>query len=340
MAVGGDGIPAVRSYLAVGKESTFGSYASATTAVAFISSSFRTDIETLKLDQIGVNRGFMGRVTLGKSVEGSIETYFHPVESALLVAAALGGPVVSTASGTAIYHSISAGNFDTTTAIQSLSFNHRKGTTNVFRYQGGRVNTLKLSGNVGEPIMLEAEIVFKDSTLASDDIANTITYSQVQPFTFVNGVFRYQSTETLAATTTAQEPIQSFELTINNNIVSDEGARSLGTITVDVLPPTRREIEFKVTQRWDTTTTYNRFIQATQGAIELNFAVGSITATDGYRAVIRLPKVYNVTGDTEIGGADELLSTEITYDVVLDSNAATTTSRDIGVTIVNTAASY
>lgn len=339
MAVGSDGIPAVRSYLAVGKESTFGTYASATTAVAFISSSFKTEIESQKLDQIGINRGFSNRVTLSKTVSGTLETFFHPQESPLLIAAALGGPLVSTASTSAIYHSISAGNFDTTTAIQSLSFNERKGTANVFHYQGGRVNVLKLSGSIGEPIMLSAEMVFKDSTLLSDDISNTLTYSAVQPFTFVNGTFRYTNAEA-SLTSTVQEPIQSFELTINNNVISDDNARSLGTITVDILPVTRRSVEFKVTNRWDTTTTYNRFIQATQGAVELRFAVSSITATDAYQCIIRLPKVYNITGDTEVAGADEILTSEITYDVVLDGNAATTTSREIGVTIVNTATAY
>ena len=340
MAVGSDGIPAVRSYIAVGKESTFGTYASATTAVAFVSSSFKTEVETQKLDQIGINRGFSGRVTLGKNVSGTLETFFHPQESTLLVAAALGGPLISTAISTsAIHHSISAGNFDTTTAIQSLSFNERKGTTNVFRYSGGRVNTLKLSGSIGEPIMLSADMVFKDSTLLSDDIANTLTYSAVQPFTFVQGVFRYAATEG-SLTSTVNEPIQGFELTINNNVISDENARSLGTITVDILPVTRREIEFKVTNRWDTTTTFNRFIQATQASVELYFTVGSITSDHGYQCRIRLPKVFNVTGDTELSGADEILSSEITYDVVLDGNAATTTSREIGVTIVNTATAY
>lgn len=340
MAVGGDSRAAVRSYLAVGKETTFGTYASATTAVSFVSSSFRTDVDTQKLDEIGINRGYIKRVTLGKNVQGSLETFFHPEESALILAAALGGPIVSTASTTAIYHSITAGNFDTTTAIRSLSFNFRKGESDVFHYQGGRINSLKLTGNVGEPVNMEVEFIFKDSTLLSDDIANSITYSTVAPFTFVNGAFRYNSSETAAATSTSNEPIQSFELTINNNVISDENARSLGTSLVDILPVTRREVEFKVNNRWDTTTTFNRFIQATQGAIELNFAAGSITATDGYRAIIRMPKVYNVTGDTEIGGSDEILTSEITFDVIVDGNPNTLTSRELGVTLVNATAGY
>lgn len=342
MAVGGSSKEAVRSYVVLGKESSFGTYASATTAVEAISCNIRTDVETEKLDQIGINRGFSHRVTLGKNVQGTFEQYLHPIDSVLLVANALGGPLVSNAGNTTTVfaHSISAGNYDTTTAINSLSFNIRKGQTDTFRYMGGKVDKLKLSGKVGEPLMLSADLVFKDSTLQSDDISANLSISAVVPYTFAGGVFRYSSTEAAAATTASNEPIQSFELTISNNIVSDDNARSLGTITVDVLPATRREIEFKVTNRWDTTTTYNRFIQATQGAAELFISGPAIDAGNNYEMTIRLPQIYNVTGDTEISGADEVLSTEITFDVIVSGNPATTTSRDIGVTVKNNVTAY
>lgn len=342
MAVGSDAKVAVRSYVALGKESIFSTYASATTAVEAISCSFRTDIESVKLDQIGASRGFSHRVTLGKTVGGSLEQFLHPQESVLLIANALGGPLVSSSISGGFAHSITAGNYDTTTAINSLSFNIRKGESHVWRLLGGRVNSLKISGEVGSPIQASYEIVFRDSTQLSDDIVAILSISSVNPFTFVQGQFRYSSSETAAATSGAAEPIQSFELTINNNIVTDEAARSLGTITVDVLPPTRREVEFTVNNRFDTTTTWTRFIQATQGSVELYFQGQGISgsAAPFYDMTIRLPKVYNVTGDTEIGGADEVLTSEITYDVILDSPGPTTTTREIGITIQNSTASY
>lgn len=340
MAVGGSSYEAVRSYLALGKESTFGSYASATTAVEAISCSIKTEIDSQKLDQIGINRGYSHRVTLGKTVAGTLEQYLHPQESVLLIANALGGAIVSTSMTGGAIHSISAGNFDTTTAINSLSFNERKGQSQVFHYTGGKVNTLKLSGAVGEPIKLSAELVFKDSTNLSDDIASAISISSVLPYTFANGVFRYAIDETNAATSASNEPIQSFELTINNNIVTGEDARSLGTVTVDVLPATRRSIELKVTNRWDTITTYNRFIQATQGAVELFFSGQPISAEYNYEMTVKLPKVYNSSGDTEISGEEDLLKTEINYDVVVSGSPSTTTSRDIGITIKNNVVAY
>lgn len=336
MAVGGSSYEAVRSYVALGKESTFGSYASATTAVEAISCNIKTEIESQKLDQIGVNRGFSHRVTLGKNVAGALEQYLHPQESLLLLANALGGPIVSTSVTGGATHSISAGNYDTSTAINSLSFNVRKGQSQTFHYLGGKVNNLKIVGKVGEPVQLTAELIFRDSTLLADDIQGILSISSVVPYTFAQGLFKYGVTEGSLSV----EPIQSFELTVANNIVSGEDARSLGTVTVDILPATRRSIELKVTNRWDTSTTYNRFISATQGAIELAFVGSAITAEHNYEMTIRLPKVYNNAGDTEITGGEEILKTEIAYDVLLDGNPATSTARDIGVTVKNNIAAY
>lgn len=342
MAVGDGAKIAVNSYIAVGKESAWGTYASATTAVEALSCSFKTEIDSMKLDQIGGNRGFSHRVTLGRKVGGSLEQYLHPQESVLMVANALGGHIVTSSTTTsANVHSLTAGNFDTTPSI-GLSFNVRKGETHVWRYSGGRVNTMKITGKVGEPIQASYEFLFKDSTQLTDDIASTLSISSVRPFTFVGGVFRYSSTEVLAATTTAQEPIQSFELSIKNNIKSDSDARSLGTALVDVLPPTRREVELKIQNRFDTTTTYSRFIQATQGSVELYFTGDYISGTAGpvYAMTIRLPKVFNKTGDTEISGPGDILKTDIEFDCLLDAPGITTTTRDIGVTFVNNTAAY
>lgn len=342
MSVGGEAKAAVQSYIALSKEGTFGTYASATTAVEAISCSFRTDIESEKLDQIGVNRGFTHRVTKGKVVGGTLEQYLHPQESVLLIASALGGALVSNSISGGFAHSISAGNFDTTTAINQLSFNVRKGDTHVWRYLGGRCNTLKLTGAVGEAIKASYEFVFRDSTLLSDNIVAILSLSSINPFTYVQGKFKYSDSEANAANSTNAEPIQSFELTINNNIISDDAARSLGTITVDVLPPTRRDIQFTVKNRFDTSTTYNRMIQATQGAVELYLEGQAISGTSApfYAMTIRLPKVFNATGDTELGGSDEILTTEIKYDVILDNPSPTTTSREIGITMQNSTAAY
>jgi hypothetical protein len=46
MAIGDSASPAVQSYIAVGKETSYGTYASATTAIEALSCAFRTEVES------------------------------------------------------------------------------------------------------------------------------------------------------------------------------------------------------------------------------------------------------------------------------------------------------
>lgn len=342
MAVGDQAKAAVHSYVAHFLETTYGTYpasaATNTTAIEALSCSFKTDIKSEKIDSLYKSRGFARRVQLDKEVSGTLEQYFHPQESVRLLAVALGGGITSSVTAqSSTIHSITAGDFNTNNS--SVSFNVRKGPDHVFGYTGGRVNVLKLSANVGEPVKASYDFIFKDSTIGITDIGASLSISSVTPFTFAQGVFRYQATEALAQTTTAAEPITGFELTINNGLKNDKDARQLGTNVITVLPATRRTIEFKVTQRWDTTTTFNRFIQATIGAAELVFTGASITSTAFFNATIRLPKLYLNTPEPELGGSGDILMSEITYDV-LNDNPNTATGRDIGVTVENDVTSY
>ena len=340
MAVGDEAQVGIRSYAALARETTLGTYLSATSAVVFQSCSFRTTFETMKLDQIGTGqRGYARRVQMGKNVGGTFEQYVHPQESVLLIASALQGALVSNSLTAAADHSIASGNLNTTTAVMGLSFNVRKGDTLTFRYLGGRVNQMRMSAEIGQPVKVSYDMVFIDSTQQADDIASILSVSSVLPLTYVDGAYRYSSTEALAATTTAAERIQGFELVINNNIKSDKDARELGRTTPRVLPAGRREVEFKIFQRWDTTTTFNRMVQATAGAVELFFDGQSMTAEYTYRMTVRMPNVRYNEADPAIGRPDEVLSMEIPMDVLIDS-PGTSTGREIGFTIRNNQVSY
>lgn len=339
MAVGDSAEVGLKSYVAIGKETTYGTYASATTSIEALSCSFRTDIDSIKLESFGTGtRNFTKRVQTDKKVGGSLEQYLHPIESVFFMANALGGALVTTSLTSAATHSLSSGNYDTSTAILGLSVNERKGSNSnhVFRYSGGRVNNLVISAEVGQPVKMSAEIIFKDSTLVSDDISASLSISSVTPFIYHQGVYRYQATEAAAQTTTAEERIQSFEMTISNNL---EEGRELGSNVLRVLPGKRQDIQLTVTQRWDTTTTYNRFIQATQGSIEFVFTGQSISAEHNNKLTIRLPKVFQNSSDPEIGGPDELLMSEIAFDVVND-NPNTSTGKAVGMTIINSVIAY
>lgn len=343
MAVGDNAEIATRSYVALGRETTFGTYASATTAVEAISCGFVLERASQKIDSIGPSRAYVTRVQLEQTVSGPLEMLLHPEQSVLLMANALGGGIVSsvTAVGGTFTHSITAGNFDTIAA--SLSFNVRKGSVLTWRYHGGRVNEMKISAEIGEPIKASFDFFFRDATQVSDDISGILSITTVLPFTFVNGAYRYAATEAAAATTTVAEPIQGFELTVNNNIATGPESRQLGSRLNTVLPPTKRSVELTVTQRFDTTTAYQRALQATQGAVELFFQSATITSSSGvdsmYECTIRFPKVFYNMADPVLEGPTNVLTMEIPLDVVTD-NGFTTTGKDIGVSFRNATASY
>ena len=346
MAVGDQANPTLYSYVAVGKEATFGTYASATTAIEALACNIMTTQKNQKIDAMFVSRGFSKIVFLEKEVKGTLEQYLHPQESVLLLANALAGQISSTAATNSTLHSISAGNF--TNSIASLSFNVRKGNAAgnglanaiTWRYNGGRCNTLKIVGEVGQPIKCTYDFIFQDSTQQTDDISGILSLSSVLPFTFVNGEFRYGSSEGAVST----ESVQHFELTINNNIKSDKDVRTLGTNTVMLLPAMKREISLKTTSRFDTTTSWQRFVQHTAGAIELYFSGAAIVANTTvseyfFTMNIRLPNVYQLSGDAPLKGPKDILQLDTDWAVLLD-NPSTTTGRDIGLTIRNSTASY
>jgi hypothetical protein len=245
-----------------------------------------------------------------------------------MFATALGGGIVSTTLSGATTHVLIADNFEDT--IASASFNVRKGDTHVWQYHGGRVNQMKISAEVGSPVRVSYDYIFKDSTQLSNDISATLSISSLMPFTYVNGNFYYSG---------VSECITGFELTVNNNLKDDKDARCLGANTVAVLPATRRTVDFKIMQRFDTTTTLTRFTSATNAAAYLNFEGALFTSDDSYACRIDLAKLYQNSPDVELGGSGDILTSEINYDVVVD-NPHTATGYDVKATFVNDTATY
>jgi len=329
MAIGDNAEVGVTGYVAVGAEASFGSYASSLEAIEALNCGFRTDIKSEKIPSISTNRGMTRRVQGDKEVAGSIEMYAHPTESVLIFQSALGGAISTTALSTGAYsHAIHAGNFSD--SITSVSFNVRKGSALTWRYTGGRVNSLKLTAEAGSPLKLSADYIFKDSTNTTNDSVGTYSLSAFTPFTFVQGAFTFSDTA---------EKITGFELTINNNLKSDKDARALGQNTLQVLPATQRDIEFKITQRMATITAWTRFTTATCGAVQLEFTgTESITAAEVNKLTIDMPKCYYNSPDVALS-PDEILISDIDYDVLVD-NPLTTTGYDIKFTVINPTSSY
>jgi hypothetical protein len=336
MAQGDSARAVVQSYVTIGREASFGTYQSVTTSMAAIealSCSFKTDIVSQKIPSLSTNRGPHRRVQLDKNVQGTLEQNLHPIESVLPMAAALGGGIsTASGSGTSYIHTMISGNFDQ--SISSVCFNLKKaGSGQTWRYLGGRVNSMKMTANVGEPVKMSYDFVFKDSTALTEDLSGILTMTSVLPLTYVEGVYKYSG---------GAQYIQGFELTVNNNLKSDKDARGLGSRTLNVLPATNRDVEFKIMQRIDTTTAYDTFINATNAAVNIKFTsqnLISASASSNYYVEIDLPKVYYNSPDAELKGPGDILTAEIPFDVVVD-NPNTTTGYDVKVTVKNNVASY
>jgi len=332
MAIGDGAKATVRSYVAMDRETAYGTYTTNTTAllaVEAMSCSFKTIRTKQKINALSTNRGFNRRVLLNKEVSGTLEVNGHPNESVWILQSALGGAMSTTALSTGAYsHVLHAGNFDA--SAPSVCFNVRKGDEHEWHYTGGRVNSLKMSAEVGDVLKISADYIFQDSTQLSDDQSATLTLSSYIPFTFENGSFAYSG---------VSEKITGFELTINNNLKSDKDARALGQNTIVALPSTRRDIEFKITQRFDTTTTYDRFVAGANAAVQLVFSAQSLTSDENNKLTIDLPKVFYNSPDVELSSADDILISDIDFDVVVDT-PHTSTGYDVQMTMINDVSAY
>lgn len=330
----------VRSALAVRPESTYGTFAVTTSALnpyVPISIGIKDEFVTIKLDELGASqRGYGRQVQTDKNVGGPVEGFLHAEESLPFLINAMGGRYTFTSATSAGLHSISTGNFSASDTVVSLSVWAQKGEQHSWRYAGGVINNLKISAAVGEPVKMSAEFVFQDSSLSTADTAVTLalSFSSSRPFTYVDGTFRYAATEG-SLTSTLNEPIQSFEIEINNNLITDEGARQLGSRLLSRIPPSpRRDVMLKVSQRFDTTTTYDRMVSNTGGSVQLFFSADSISAEYNREMTITFPNVRFKNTEPLVEGANEVLKSDIEFDVLVDS-PSTATGREIGMTIRN-----
>src|SRR5688572_5295723 len=102
MAVGQGALIGGDSYLAIGRESTFGTGVTATAGLDFISCSLKANKENKIIEQIERSRTFSKRISLSKSIGGDVDYYYAPRVLACnyLLQNAFGGTVTSaTATG-------------------------------------------------------------------------------------------------------------------------------------------------------------------------------------------------------------------------------------------------
>lgn len=344
MAVGSGTMLGINSRLGFGNETTWGTRAAANFFLEFRSINIKKNIEEEKLESLGGGRSYIRRVHKNISVEGALTYDLQANDGIYLLKHALMGTVTSALATT-------ASAYNHTMTLGDLSTISQKGisvevqpdviTTTAFAYEGCRVNSLRISGGINAPVTAELNFIGKDATTVTFATA-TVTYSPTRPFLGQDITFQYGS----SVGALSAEDIVSFELTLENNLQADDSSRSLGDRTLTALPPGRRSIMLNITQRYDTTTAYDRFDAATRGHARLTLDTGITIGADSpgttYSMIIDLPNIFYNQAVPEISGPGVL-----THAFEVSGIADTTSGVGLGpgnnemvITVTNSATAY
>lgn len=347
MAVGQGSVIAALSYLAIGRETTYGTYNTCTAGVNFLSANLKMTKELKVLEEVQTSRTNSNFVQLGRTLEGDVEFYFSPINSGCnyLLQNAFGGGAITTATATGetagglgFSHTIDINNFLTT--YSSLCINMRKGDSTggkIFQYQGMRVNEFTMSAEIDDALKCSASLVGQDATSGSDVSSALSTLTQ-NPLSFVNGRLSVETT-TAGLTTTSFWHVQSFEFKLSNNLSSDTSARRIGTDTIQVLPPGLAVGELKCTIRFDTTTAYDAMMAGTRFAAQFEF-LGNTMSTSVIREGVKLTMPFVMisdAGDPEVGGPNDILTSEVSFKLLRDP---TTSGYMVKAIVTNNTSSY
>lgn len=352
MAVGANAVVSTQSYVAIGRETTFATYNTCTSSLDVLSSSIKTMKENKILEQIERSRVYTKRISTSKKVEGDLEFYYSPTVDACnyLLQNAFGGTVTSaTATGettgagssSAMNHTFEFGAMDQ--SYTSICINHRKGdsaTGKVFQYSGLRVNEISFSATLDEALKCKTALIGVDSTVTTNDVASVLsTNVGYEVLSFVNGRVSVEASFA-SLTSTSFWHVQSVDFGWSNNLKADSDSRRIGSDLLNVLPPGIASLNLKCKIRFDTTTAYDAMLNATKLSAQLEF-LGPTLSGSNIRQGIKLnyPTLYvNNAGDPEVGGPDQILTSEVEFHVLKDDT--TTTGYALQAVVTNQKASY
>ena len=321
------------SYLAVGRETTYGTQVTSTAFLEFLSSSLKATKERKIIEEIVVGRSYTKEVGLSRTIEGELECYAYCESLAFnyLLQNALGGAITTatgtgeTVGGLSFEHTVPIGNLGG--SYSSISINTRKGQATsgrVFEYFGLKVNEVGFNAEIDEALKCTFGLTGKDVTATSNDISANYSATSSEPLSFVNGRVSIQAGLLASITTATVWHVQNFELKIANNLKADAASRRIGTDTLDVLPLGVAGVDFKVTMRFNTTTAYLAMMAGTEYSAELEFQGSTLTTSKLTRLIkFQIPRLTIAeAGDPEVSGPDEILTSEVTFNVLKDVSSA------------------
>jgi len=334
MSMGSSALFSGESYVAIGRETTLGTYSTCTTSLECMSNSVTIKKDTKILEQIERGRTFAKSISLAKIIDGSIEGVIYPdrTSTGYLLADAFGSSATSatataetTGAGASslMEHTFAVGSYAGTN--KGLCMNIRKGdATNgkVFQYHGLRTSEFNINGELDEALKYSINFVGIDATQVSNDIEAGLTYTAEVPLTFVNGRFSVEGTFA-SLTSSSLWHVQAVRFGINNNLKTGNESRRLGSDILAVVPYGIQSYSLEVDVRFDTTTAYAAMIAGTEYAAEFEFLGSTYSGSNLARGLaIEFQKVkIKSVGDPELGGPDEVIQTTISFDVLRDESS-------------------
>jgi hypothetical protein len=321
------------SYVAVGRETTVGTYNTCSAALDAISCSMAVTQENKIIEQIERTRTYSKRIQQMKMVGGGISFYYAPDVLACnyLLQNAFFGTVTTatvtgeTTGGGGLQHTFEIGNVEQ--SYPSLCLNVRKGPATsgrVFEYSGVKVSEIAFSAAIDEPLKCDATFVAMDATQTSNDVVSALTVTSAELLSFTNG--RFSIEQTFASLTSSSFwHVQSAEFGWNNDIKSDAAAGRIGSALRTVLPLGALQFNLKCSMRFNTTTAFDAMIAASALSCQLEFLGSTISGSVARRGIrFNFPRVYITNaGDPTINGPNEILTSDIEFHVMRDDSSAT-----------------
>lgn len=333
MAVGDTALLGGLSYVAVGRETTSGTYNTCTAALDILSFGLVTTQENKILEQVETSRTYSKRIQMTRNVAGPCSFYYAPevlacnyiLQNAMVATITTATATGETVGGGALTHTFAVGNVDQ--SFPSLCINARKGpstTGQIFEYNGVKVNDITFSAAIDEPLQCDVNFMGLDATTTTNDVVAALTVTSANVLSFANG--RLSVEETFASlTSTSIWHVQSAEWGWNNNLKSDAAAGRIGSAIKTVLPLGIMQFNLKCSMRFNTTTAYASMIAASALSLQLEFQGATISSSAArIGARFDFPRVYITNaGEPVINGPNEILTSDVEFHVLRDDSSGT-----------------
>ena len=317
------------SYIALGRETTTGTYSTCTALLPCLSASLVTTKENKIIEQIERSRTYSQRTQQMKKIGGDLSFYFQPqlvgcgflLQNAFIgtiTSATATGETVGAGAASAMDHTFNIG--DVYQSFASLCINVRKGDAvagKVFQYSGVRVNEIGFSAEVNDALKCNVGLVGMDSTNAGTDIHTVTMQTTTSLLSFVDGRLSVEASFA-SLTSSSYWHAQSAEWGWSNNLKSDNASGRIGSDVLTVLPAGMATFNLKCKMRFDTLTAHAAMLASTKLSLQLSFQ-GPTMSGSSIRQQLKFnfPVVYiNNAGEPSIGGPNEILSSDVDFHVL------------------------